>query len=98
MPMTSSPEAFADVRDYLDRALDTERGVRVVCETAGGAVNLRQRLYRWRAIDRKQNAELYPKGDVMHGRSVYDALIVVLEDVNVDIKKVNGNVREVTEL
>ena len=70
----NSPVAFEDVRELLDRALATERGIRVRCKSRGAAVSLRARLNTYRAADRRANAKTYDFEHPMHSNSVYDRL------------------------
>jgi hypothetical protein len=74
MPPSNSLLAHRDVQAALDRALANGRGVRIRVESAGHATNLRQRCYKVRELDRRENAKIFPHDNPMHGRSVYDAL------------------------
>lgn len=65
---------YADVREWFDRALASEKGLIVECETHGAAVSLNQRLHRFRRQDREANAVVYEPGHPMHNSSVYDIL------------------------
>lgn len=49
------------------------------------AVHFRMRLHTARAIDRRDNAAVYPVGDPMHGTSVYDALIIRIKNIDGEI-------------
>lgn len=74
MPYSSSPLAYGDVKELLDKALDAERGIKMTFDKHGYAINMRQRASRFRAMDRESSKTIYPLGHPMHGRSPYDAL------------------------
>lgn len=78
MVTSTSRLSFTDCYDILDRALESERGVRITCEDEGQARHLRTRLHSARQIHRRDNAETYPLGDPRHGSSEYDVLTVKL--------------------
>jgi hypothetical protein len=74
MPYPSSPLSYGDVKELLDKALDAERGIKLIFDKHGYAINMRQRASRFRAMDRESNKKVYPEGHPMHGRSAYDTL------------------------
>lgn len=76
MPMSKSIFSYADVRSIMDRALASEKGVRIKCDSLGHAFNLRQRFYSYRLMDRQENAKTYEPSDPLYNRSVYDKIIV----------------------
>lgn len=83
MSTSTSRFAYQDCYDVLDRALEDDRGVRVKVKTLGDGTNFRVRIHTARRIDRDENRVLYPEQDhPMHGRSVYDPLVVKLATVN----------------
>lgn len=97
MTTTLSTAIAADLRAYLDRALEAERGIRVTCDSHNLAVSLRQRLYRFRKTEQDAAKELYPAfDDPMHGRTVYDRLTITVEGDAVLIR--NTKEPEVEEL
>ncbi len=98
MPLSQSPAAYTDCAALLDQALESEKGVRITCDSKGMATNLRQRLYKARQLDQKQNAESYPKGEPLHGRSVYDRLTVTVDENFVVIRKLDAMSLTVEEL
>jgi len=65
-----------EIREVFDRALNAEIGVRVPCHSRGAAINLRSRFNYIRKLDRQENAQTYPPGHSMHGKSQYDQLIL----------------------
>ena len=78
MATSTSPLAYDDCFEALDRALKSERGIRITCADSDSAYHLRNRLNYARRADRKANADIYERGDPMHGTSQYDSLVVRL--------------------
>ena len=76
MPTPTNRAAYGSYFDLLDRALDTEMGVRIECQTQGEAYQHRTRLHTARKIDRKLNRESRDIDDPNYGVSDYDKLIV----------------------
>lgn len=91
MPITHNPLGSADCRDFMDRALTAERGVKLIfgqagekaCETCGNipqakgfAINFRQRCMGVRAQAQKLNTKVYGKDDPIAGTSIYDELVI----------------------
>lgn len=82
MSTSTSILAYADVRELLDRAIDSPNGIRVTLpdrlegKPGGTATYFIQRAYKFRTLDRRENAKIYPPGEPMHGKSVYDVLVV----------------------
>jgi len=68
--------AFADIQEAFERALNSDKGVRITCKSRGAAVSLRSRFNYWRTLNRKDNAITYDPNHVMHGRSIYDRLVL----------------------
>lgn len=82
MPPSSSPLAHKDIEAALDRALSNGTGVRIRCAGYGYAVNLRQRAYKLREIDRRENRKIYTEDDPSYGRSVYDACLITPREID----------------
>lgn len=74
MPLSPSILSYDDVRSVMDRALANGRGVKITCETIGAAYSLRQRMYNFRKLDKRENAKVYVEGEPLHNRSIYDKL------------------------
>ena len=73
MSNPSSLLAYPEIRDALDRALQSERGIRVKFRTDVAATQFVGRAYSFRMLDRAENAKIYPdQTHTLHGRSMYD--------------------------
>lgn len=78
MSFNKSELAFEDVEDAFEKALSSEKGIRIPCASRGVAVTLRSRFNYYRWLNRKHNSETYPKDHPMWNRSAYDKLILRL--------------------
>jgi hypothetical protein len=67
---SKSPLAYGDVKELLDKALDSPRGIKITLEKHGHAIQLRQRASKFRTMDRASSKTVYPEGHPMHGRSL----------------------------
>lgn len=81
MPLSNSRLSYQDCFNIFDAALEDERGVRIQCSDQDKATFLRMRMHNARKIDRKDNAEIYPEGEPMHGQSIYDKLAIRIRHV-----------------
>jgi len=57
-------------------ALESPRGLSFEFPTAGEAHYYYMRLQNIRGKERKQNREVYPQGDPMHGKSSFEDLVI----------------------
>jgi len=69
MPSANNLGAHKPYLDIWDRAAASPKGIRIA---VSNPTDFRARLYHARAADRKNNAKVYPEGNVMHGRSYFD--------------------------
>jgi len=76
MSLSNSYESYPDVLQAFDKALESERGVRITLASPGKAINFRQRCYKFRLLDRARNAQVYPQGHHLHMTSPYDSLVI----------------------
>lgn len=76
MPTSSSRFSYSDCLEIFDRALASERGVRLRFPDKGAARQYRMRLNKARSLHREDNAETYDAEHPLHGRSEYDIFII----------------------
>lgn len=74
MSISKSPSAYTDCYEAMDRALETKKGVRMLCESDSMARFFRMRCHSARSIRRRQNAAFYEIGHPQHGTCEYDAI------------------------
>lgn len=78
--MPTPNTAHPDLREYWEKAFEAERGIRIPCVSKAECNALRMRLNRFRVALRKESLKIYPESHPMRGRTVFDALIVRIED------------------
>lgn len=88
MPLNKSPLAYGDCTKVLDRALVSEKGIKVTFPTHREAKAFQYRAMQARRNDRITNATIYPKGEPMHAKSAYDYLCVSVRENIIIIEKV----------
>jgi hypothetical protein len=70
--------SYQDVYDIFNRALEDPKGIRLPYNNYTDAKYFQMRMHQGRVIDRRENARIFPEGDVLHGQSQYDVLQVRL--------------------
>lgn len=68
--------SYLDCLKLMDRALENTKGVRIAFNDMGAARHYRTRLHTARTIVRQDNTSVYDTDHPMHGRSIYDPLVV----------------------
>jgi len=82
MSNNTSDLAQEDVKQALDRAVQSEKGVRITFKSGSPEANsavataTRARMHRVRVLDRKNSTAIYPADHPMHGRSSWDILFI----------------------
>lgn len=79
MSLSNAVTSYQDVQEILSRAMASQKGIRVKVGTKGAAVQLRQRLYKFRLADRNDSKKMYAAEDFRHGKSDFDSLRVDLQ-------------------
>lgn len=87
MSYASSISAYPDIRNALDQALASAKGVRLKFPDDKAAMTFKGRVHSFRYQDRKENKKIYPEDHPMHGRSAYDPLMVKTEPTVVENEK-----------
>jgi hypothetical protein len=76
MSLPSSLLAYYDCKALFEAALADPKGARALIGTHDACMRFRTRMHYYRSLDRKANAETYPKGHPSHGTSVCDPFVV----------------------
>lgn len=76
MTHATSILAYPDIKAVLDKAIESERGVKVEFATSREAERFKARACMFRVLVRRENAKLYEVAHSLHGRSVYDCLVI----------------------
>lgn len=83
--------SYPDIRQVMDRALDSEKGVRLSFDNDTAARLFTLRCNTFRGLDRKENKKIYLEPThTMHGRSVYDTLMVSRKGSVVEITPIRS--------
>ena len=72
-------ESYRDIFDILDRASESEKGIRITLKDGNARIAFRHRVYKARMADRDQAKETHPPDSEHYGVSEYDHLVVKLE-------------------
>lgn len=79
MATSTSRLSYQDCYDILDKAIANEKGIRFPVSDYGYGNHLRVRLHYSRTLDRQENRITYPPEHKLHGRSIYDPIVVRLK-------------------
>lgn len=82
MAFSNSVFSYEDIRQLFDKALASERGLRIKLNKTGAAHNLRQRMSYYRQLDRRENKKIYQPDNPLWGRSQYDVLILKITEAD----------------
>ena len=70
--------AYEDVKEALDRAIASNKGIRLRFSSPQARDRFMFRSYSFRQLDRANNKVIYPEpAHSMHGRSLYETLSLV---------------------
>ena len=72
----TSINAYPDIRQVLDRALESQKGIRLVFKDHKEAMTFKGRCHTFRFKDRAANSKTYHEGHPMHNSSVYAVLML----------------------
>lgn len=100
MSLPTSRLSYKDCFDLYDKALESERGVRVRMPDPNYANFFRMRMHKARSIVRDENRLIYELGQPLHGCSEYDPLVLKIRieeggDCWLYLEKVDAIVMEV---
>lgn len=103
MALPSSPQAYPDCYDFLEKCIDDIVGARKPFRDRGLAMEFRQRCYYFRTLTQRQNRSIYPPDDKRHGTSDYDEIRMTIETSEdgwfwVYGKKMSININDVESL
>lgn len=99
MPYAVSINAYPDIRAALERALNSTKGIKLRFENNQDLMTFRGRVHSFRCKDRAENRKIYPEDHPMHGRSVFDPLMVKTKSTTeVWVIKLEGQDFQIEEL
>ena len=87
MPQALGNAALPTARSILDRALESEKGIRVNLGTPQRATSIRMQCYTARSRDRTRSTKIYEPDHPSYGQSVYDGIELFIEDSVLILRK-----------
>lgn len=79
MALSESLLAYSDCQEFFEKAVEDTKGARRPFPDEKQATRWRMRCHQFRKLHRKQNAEVYALGEMLHGRSEYDVLTLTIK-------------------
>lgn len=81
--------SYGDVKEVLDKALESEKGLLLKFADEKAATRFRFRANNFRGLDRAENKKIYTEEThSLHGRSAYDTLALTIDGNKVKVKKI----------
>ena len=82
MTVSNSLLSYQDCTKLLEAAMEDTLGARLKVRDMDEAYFQRGRIHYCRKLWRKENAVIYEPGHAMHGRTIFDALVVRIRNVD----------------
>lgn len=98
MPFANNVTSYPDCQEHFERALASNKGIRIEFATADEATFQGGRFNAFRVRHRKQNAKIYPADHPMHRASEYDGIMVRVRDRFVELHKLTAEAHRIEEL
>lgn len=76
MPKSLNPHIESWAREFWESAVAAPSGIEFEFYYRKEAESFRFGLYRARNVDRELNKEIYPPGEELHGKSLWDSLTI----------------------
>lgn len=87
MGFPSSLSSYPDVEALFDKALESEKGLRLTFESSEQAIFNAGRMNAYRVRLRRENSRVYPADHALFGKTPYDGLMVKVRGDIVEIEK-----------
>ncbi|SRR5260221_7474857 len=105
MTLPNSLLSYQDCTELLDRAIEDDNGIRWEVPDYGQAMHQQSRLHYCRKLHRLENARIYDDTHHLYNRSVYDAIVVRIRNIDGQFflylernDKVRGKIESLSEL
>jgi|SRR5881394_3190298 len=98
MPFANSIDAYPDVQGLFDRALESERGLKLTFKDHKEAVLNAGRFNAYKVRLRRENKRIYPADHPMHSATPYDGLMIRRRDNIVIVEKLSLERFEIEDL
>ena len=102
MSISTSRLSYQDCYEFMDHAMDDNKGSRIASGTKDNATFFRMRCHTARQINRTDNKRIYERGHPLYDASIYDKLVfrikededgqfwVYAEKTELDLESVEG--------
>lgn len=74
MPVSPSLTGTADARGFLEHALSTANGAKIIFDSKTRAYAFKQRCFNVRSTERRASRKVYAPGEPGHGETAFDAI------------------------
>lgn len=98
MSQSNSLLAYSDIKEILDRALGSDRGLRVTFPDDSKAVKFQSRANHYRVLLRRENSKNYLPTHELYNACIYDVLELSRCGNEIEIKPIQPTWLEVTEI
>ena len=75
MSISTSRLSYQDCIEFMDKAMEDDKGARIIFGIRDNATFFRMRCHTARQINRKDNRLIYSAGDPLYDASMYDKLV-----------------------
>lgn len=80
MSISTSRLSYQDCYEFMDHAMDDDKGSRIVCGTRDNSTFFRMRCHTARQINRTDNRQIYEAGHPLYNASIYDKLVFRIKE------------------
>lgn len=88
MGSSNSILSYEKEADMLEKAINSERGLRATFESEREAIHFIHRCNKFRVLDRRRSKSIYLEpAHEMHGASVYDRIVIRRDGAKVIMEK-----------
>ncbi len=74
MSISTSRLSYQDCYEFMDHAMEDDKGARIIFKSRDEATFYRMRCHTARVINRTDNRRIYEIGDPLYDASIYDKL------------------------
>ena len=82
MTLPTSLLSYQDCTELLDSAIADDFGIRYKVADYDEAMHEQSRIHMCRKLHREANKTIYEEGDPLYGRSIYDAIVVRIKNLD----------------
>ena len=80
MSISTSRLSYQDCYEFMDHAMEDDKGARIIFKSRDEATFYRMRCHTARQINRTDNRRIYEVGDPLFDASIYDKLVFRIKE------------------